>query len=53
MINRRDFISLLGISGLGLVGARYNEYFLEIDDIAGIGADISEDFLTRMERITI
>jgi L-alanine-DL-glutamate epimerase-like enolase superfamily enzyme len=34
-------------------GARYNEYFLEIDDIAGIGADISEDFLTRMERITI
>lgn len=34
-------------------GARYNEYFLEIDDVAGIGADISPDFLTRMERITI
>ncbi|MFN5327466.1 MAG: mandelate racemase/muconate lactonizing enzyme family protein [Bacteroidota bacterium] len=34
-------------------GARYNNYFLEIDDIPGIGADISDDFLTQMERITI
>lgn len=34
-------------------GARYNDYFLEIDDSLGIGADISTDFLTRMERITI
>jgi L-alanine-DL-glutamate epimerase-like enolase superfamily enzyme len=34
-------------------GAKYNDYFLEIDDRPGIGADISADFLTRMERINI
>lgn len=34
-------------------GARYNNYFLELDDTPGIGADISDAFLTRMERITI
>ena len=34
-------------------GARYNNYFLEIDDAPGIGADLSEEFLQRMESITI
>ena len=34
-------------------GARYNNYFLELSDKPGIGADISENFLQRMESITI
>ena len=34
-------------------GAKYNNYFLELTDAPGIGADISPDFLQRMESITI
>ncbi|NBO59297.1 MAG: dipeptide epimerase, partial [Chitinophagia bacterium] len=34
-------------------GARYNNYFLELPDVPGIGADISENFLQRMESITL
>ena len=34
-------------------GARYNNYFLELTDEPGIGADISENFLQRMESITL
>ena len=36
-----------------LRGARYNNYFLEVDDIPGIGADIDPMFLKNAERITI
>lgn len=34
-------------------GARYNNYFLELDDVPGIGADIDPDFLKDAESITI
>jgi L-Ala-D/L-Glu epimerase len=34
-------------------GARYNNYFLELDDVPGIGADIDPDFLKNAESITI
>jgi L-Ala-D/L-Glu epimerase len=34
-------------------GAKYNNYFLELEDRPGIGADLSEEFLNRMESITI
>jgi len=34
-------------------GARYKNYFLELDDIPGIGADIDPDFLKDAESITI
>jgi L-alanine-DL-glutamate epimerase-like enolase superfamily enzyme len=34
-------------------GARYNNYFLELDDTPGIGADIDPDFLKDAESITI
>lgn len=34
-------------------GARYNGYFLEIDDLPGIGADIKEDFLRNCEVFTV
>jgi L-alanine-DL-glutamate epimerase-like enolase superfamily enzyme len=34
-------------------GARYNNYFLELNDVPGIGADIDPDFLKDAESITI
>lgn len=34
-------------------GARYNNFFLELDDQPGIGADIDPDFLKNAEYITI
>ena len=34
-------------------GAVYNNYFLELEDKPGIGADISKEFLQRMESITV
>jgi L-alanine-DL-glutamate epimerase-like enolase superfamily enzyme len=34
-------------------GLRYNGYHLEIDDTPGIGADATEEFLKRLEKITI
>ena len=34
-------------------GAQYNNYFLELPDLPGIGADISDDFIERMESITL
>lgn len=36
-----------------LDGVKFNGYFLEIDDIPGIGADADEDFLKRCEKFTI
>lgn len=36
-----------------LRGARYHNYFLEVDDIPGIGADIDPLFLKNAERIII
>jgi L-Ala-D/L-Glu epimerase len=36
-----------------LGGARYNNYFLELPEGAGIDADIEESFLREMESITI
>ena len=34
-------------------GAKYNNYFLELTDKPGIGADIASSFLQQMESITI
>lgn len=34
-------------------GARYNNYFLEIPDGAGIDADIDESFLSKMEKVVM
>ncbi|MBD1419986.1 mandelate racemase/muconate lactonizing enzyme family protein [Sphingobacterium chuzhouense] len=34
-------------------GAKYNGYFLDIDDLPGIGADIDEDFLKSCDHWTI
>ncbi len=34
-------------------GARYNNYFLELDDVPGIGADIDPVFLTNAEKTVI
>lgn len=34
-------------------GARYNNYFLEIPDGAGIDADIDESFLAKMEKVVV
>jgi len=34
-------------------GARYNGYFLEIDDLPGIGADIEDAFLENCEMFTV
>jgi L-alanine-DL-glutamate epimerase-like enolase superfamily enzyme len=34
-------------------GARYNNYFLELDELPGIGADISPAFLERAEKTII
>lgn len=34
-------------------GAVYNQFFLELPDVPGIGADLSNDFLQKMESITI
>ncbi len=36
-----------------LQGARYNNYFLELDELPGIGADISPAFLENAETTTI
>lgn len=36
-----------------LIGARYNNYFLELDDHPGIGADIDPAYLTGAETITV
>lgn len=36
-----------------LNGARYNNYFLELDDVPGIGADIDPAFLVNAEKIVI
>lgn len=36
-----------------LGGARYNNYFLELDDVPGIGADIDPQFIRESESITI
>jgi L-alanine-DL-glutamate epimerase-like enolase superfamily enzyme len=34
-------------------GARYNNYFLELDDVPGIGADIDPSFIANAERTVI
>ena len=34
-------------------GVRYNGYFLELDDVPGIGADVDETFLKQCESFTI
>lgn len=34
-------------------GAKYNGYFLEMDDLPGIGADINEDFLKSCDHWTV
>lgn len=36
-----------------LNGARYNNYFLELDDLPGIGADIDPAFIAKAEKIVI
>ena len=36
-----------------VVGVRYNGYFLEIDDMPGIGADASDEFLYGCERFVV
>jgi o-succinylbenzoate synthase len=36
-----------------LNGARYNNYYLELDDVPGIGADIDPAFIANAEKIVI
>jgi hypothetical protein len=34
-------------------GARYNNYYLELDDVPGIGAEIDPAFIANAEKIVI
>jgi L-alanine-DL-glutamate epimerase-like enolase superfamily enzyme len=36
-----------------LNGARYNNYYLELDDVPGIGADIDPLFIANADKIVI
>jgi L-Ala-D/L-Glu epimerase len=35
------------------IGATYNGYYVELPDATGIGADVAEDFLNTLEKVTV